>query len=121
MGIKINSALLLLSAAIFSPASVAQKNEPLKNSLENFTLSYCLAQSGLGDELQQEAKAAVGAYVERGAYTAEAYDEATDVVKKYLDKTYFSKKQNINLTVMKCIDASQSSEITEIKKRYPAD
>lgn len=121
MGIKINVSVLSLAVVIFSPVSVAQKNEPLKNSLENFTLSYCLAQSGLGDALQQEAKAAVGAYVERGAYTAEAYDEATDVVKKYLDKTYLSKKQNINLTVMKCIDASQSSEIADIKKRYRAD
>lgn len=121
MGIKINSAVFLLAATIFSPVSFAQKNEPLKNSLENFTLSYCLAHGGLGETLEQEAKAAVGAYVERGAYTAEAYDEATDVVKKYLDKTYFSKKQNVNLTVMKCIDASQSSEIAEIKKRYSAD
>ncbi|WP_413484854.1 T6SS amidase immunity protein Tai4 family protein [Morganella psychrotolerans] len=118
MGIKVNLTLFSLLTLVFSSVSVAQENKSLKNALENFTLSYCLAHSGLGETLQQEANAAVGAYVERGLYSADAYGEAADVAKRYLEKTYNSKDTNVDLTVMKCIDAAQSKEIDEIKNRY---
>lgn len=108
------SSLLMLSIS----AASAQEHPLLKNDLENFTLSYCLAQSDFGEILQQEAKAAVGAYVERGRYPAEAYEEAVQVVHDYLKRSYKSYTEGVQLTVMKCIDASQGNEITAIKKHY---
>ncbi|PIT12878.1 T6SS amidase immunity protein Tai4 family protein [Snodgrassella alvi] len=108
------SSLLMLSIS----AASAQERPQLKNDLENFTLSYCLAQSDFGEILQREAKAAVGAYVERGRYPAEAYEEAVQVVHDYLKRSYKSYTEGVQLTVMKCIDASQGTEIAVIKKRY---
>ncbi|WP_218966072.1 T6SS amidase immunity protein Tai4 family protein [Snodgrassella alvi] len=108
------SSLLMLSISTAS----AQERSFLKNDLENFTLSYCLAQIDSGEILRREANAAVGAYVERGRYPAEAYEEAAQVTHDYLKRSYKSYNTGIQLTVMKCIDASQSNEIAAIKKRY---
>lgn len=108
------SSLLMLSISVAS----AQDRPLLKNNLENFTLSYCLTQNDFGEILQREAKAAVGAYVERGRYPAEAYEEAVQVVHDYLKRSYKSYLEDVQLTVMKCIDASQSNEIAAIRKRY---
>lgn len=99
-------------------SAFAQARPPLKNDLENFTLSFCLAQSESGEIMQREAKAAVGAYVELGRYPAEAYEEAALVARNYLKRPYQSYQEGVQLILMKCIDASQSKELKSIKNRY---
>lgn len=113
--------LIAISSLLISGITAAspQDRPLLKNALENFTLSYCLAQSEPGEVMQREANAATGAYVERGRYPAEAYEEAAQVARDYLKRPYKSHTDGIQLTVMKCIDASQSDEIAAIKDRYP--
>lgn len=110
---------LIFSLIVISISSAfAQARSPLKNDLENFTLSYCLAQSESGDIMQREAKAAVGAYVELGRYPAEVYEEAALVARNYSKRPYKSYQEGVQLILMKCIDASQSKEIKSIKKRF---
>ncbi|WP_100140035.1 T6SS amidase immunity protein Tai4 family protein [Snodgrassella alvi] len=110
---------LIFSLIVISISSAfAQARPPLKNDLENFTLSYCLAQSESGDIMQREAKAAVGAYVELGRYPAEAYEEAALVTRNYSKRPYKSYQEGVQLILMKCIDASQSKEIKSIKNRF---
>ncbi|MBK1424452.1 T6SS amidase immunity protein Tai4 family protein [Yersinia pseudotuberculosis] len=89
-----------------------------KNNLENFALSICLEEGFPDGEINSEAFSAVGAYVELGAYPVEAYEEVSELAKKFLEKKYISKNGESKLTVMKCIDLSQSSELSAIKDKY---
>lgn len=87
-------------------------------NLKNFTLSNCLSQAFPDSPVALEAKAAAGAYVETGTLDADAYAEAVQLVQTFLQKTYASKSGQADLLVMKCIDASQSSELDAIAARY---
>ncbi|MFK8260168.1 T6SS amidase immunity protein Tai4 family protein [Erwinia sp. AnSW2-5] len=83
-----------------------------------FALSQCLANGFSDKSVKEDALAAVGAYVERGSYPAEVYEETTDLAHQFIKKKYMSKEGNAALIVMKCIDLSRSNELVAIKQKY---
>ncbi|AIN14483.1 acetyltransferase [Yersinia pseudotuberculosis] len=115
--LSITSLIFLISFSTLA-AEVNQNKVQQKNNLENFALSICLAEGFPDGEINSEAFSAVGAYVELGAYPVEAYEEVSELAKKFLEKKYISKNGESKLTVMKCIDLSQSSELSAIKDKY---
>ncbi|AXY33354.1 MULTISPECIES: T6SS amidase immunity protein Tai4 family protein [Yersinia pseudotuberculosis complex] len=117
MAAKIISLIFLISFSTLA-AEVNQNKVQQKNNLENFALSICLAEGFPDGEINSEAFSAVGAYVELGAYPVEAYEEVSELAKKFLEKKYISKNGESKLTVMKCIDLSQSGELSAIKDKY---
>lgn len=115
MAFKVITVLLLLS---FPAISQDNQHNVEKYNLENFALSQCLARGFSDKTLQQDAVDAVRAYVELGSYSAEAYDETSDLVHQFLKKKYVSKEGHSELIVMKCIDLSRSNELMIIKNKY---
>ena len=115
MDIKIIALIFSLSF----PAIAKENKITLENhNLENFSLSTCLAKGFTDDTVKKDAISATGAYVELGSYPAEAYEEANELAKKFLDKKYHSKEGKSELIVMKCIDLSRSKELMAIKNKY---
>lgn len=108
----------LISAFLLSLNTAQASSTDAAKNLRNFALSNCLYQAFPESEAGTEAKAAAGGYVEIGSLDADAYADAAELAKKYLQTKYESKSEQVKLTVMKCIDLSQSDELEAILKEY---
>ncbi|WON76235.1 T6SS amidase immunity protein Tai4 family protein [Serratia sp. UGAL515B_01] len=117
MASKIIALIFLFSFSVIAGEN-DKNNDPQKYNLENYALSMCLAKGFTDGEINKEAFSAVGAYVELGPYPVEAYEEVSELAKRFLAKNYISKNGNSKLTVMKCIDLSRSEQLKAIKDKY---
>ena len=83
--------------------------------LRNYALTACLG-DGFAS-VKPEAAYAEHHYLQMMRYPIEAYQAANELGLVYLEKKY-SKVRGKKLTIMKCIDLSNSKELDAIIKKY---
>lgn len=108
MGTKIVSVvayLLLTSCAVHA----SQKHETT-NEIK-YAVSYCLSLFYPDSEFSSDAKYVAGAYLQKGEFGIDMYESIRGFVDEYRNTPYLS-KHNRNLTIMKCLDLSNSDELT---------
>ena len=97
---------LIITIAIFAGAGYA-RCESMKYSpgqyLKNFALCTCISEGYKYEEVVKDTSAGAGGYLELGSLPFEAYEEATILGRKFLEKEYKSKSGE-KLILMKCID-----------------
>ena len=102
------------SAALARRMSAAASRDVL---FRNYALAVCVADGYAAQEVKIDASAVANGYLENGGYPLEAYNDAREEGRKFLAKEYPS-IANAKLTLMKCIDFSQSAEVARIMRKY---
>lgn len=107
MGTKITSivAYLLLTSC----ATYAGQEHKAANEIK-YAVSYCLSLSYSGSEFSSDARYVAGAYLQKGEFGIDMYESIRGFVDEYMNTPYLS-KHNRNLTIMKCLDLSDSDEL----------
>ena len=102
------------SAAVRRTAAAVAPRDVL---FRNYALAVCVADGYTSQEIKIDASAVANGYLENGSYPLEAYNDAREEGRKFLAKEYPS-IANAKLTLMKCIDFSQSQEVGRIMRKY---
>lgn len=114
-------ALPLLTATAQTTADTAPKKPTVAPSRDvlfrDYALAVCVADGYTAPEVKTDASAVASGYLENGGYPLEAYNDVRELGRKFLTKDYPS-IANAKLTLMKCIDFSQSAEVSRVMRKY---
>jgi hypothetical protein len=86
-------------------------------ALNNWVLSYCIANTLEAGAAKQDALNTAGAYLEAGNQPIEAYEQATQLIKDYLAKNYTGVTQGA-FNTKKCIDLYESRDLALLIRRF---
>lgn len=114
------SLICLLFATNGCATDLAQKpiaSKAADEALRNWALSFCLASTFEPGIAQQDALSTAGAYLETGNQPIEAYQEATQLIQKFLARKYTGVAPG-KFNTKKCIDLYHSPELALLVKKY---
>jgi hypothetical protein len=118
MAIKV---ILTIAILIINSINVSASAEEVgtryteEQNFKNYALAACLG-DGFAS-VKAEAAHAEHHYLQMMQYPIEAFQAANELGLVYLEKKY-SKERGKKLTIMKCIDFSNSKELDAIIKKY---
>jgi Type VI secretion system (T6SS), amidase immunity protein len=110
--------LALLTVTCKAEVSERQHYTPTQY-LKNYALSACLADGYTAQEVVADATAGAIGYKELGSLSIDAYNDAMNMVRAFLQKEY-SGQNGERLIVMKCIDLYNSKELDKLARKYSA-
>jgi hypothetical protein len=85
--------------------------------LKNYALSACISDGYQSKEVVNDAVAAAIGYKELGSLDIDIYNEAADLARTFLSKSYMSKSGE-KLVMMKCIDFFYSKELDRLARKH---
>lgn len=112
----------IAALACLIAANALAEVSPARNAddaalLRNFAAAQCISLAYDDPAVKADAADAIGAYVEFGSVSAAAYEQATELAKSFLARTYASKSGG-KLQLMKCLDLMNSPEIAALVARH---
>lgn len=110
MGIKI---ALCLCCVFFSACATSRGYLESHENEKKYAVSYCLSRSYPHTEFSKDAGHISGAYLQKGDFGLDMYEQIRIFVDSYKDKKYLS-KHGRNLYIMQCIDLFESEELAKI-------
>jgi len=113
MGTKIATCVL---CSIVSSCAVTSNSQYNFNNEKKYAAAYCLAASYPDSEFSSDAKHISGAYLQKGSFGLNMYEDIRQYVSTYRKKPYLSKHER-NLTIMQCIDLYESDELADLIQR----
>lgn len=99
----------LLCSIICSCAATSKPQINFSNE-KKYAIANCLANAYPDSEFSSDAKHISGAYLQKGEFGLDMYENIRKYVSKYREKAYLS-KHGRNLNIMQCIDLYESKEL----------
>jgi hypothetical protein len=81
-----------------------------KDLLKNWALCRCLGKTYVSERDRDDAYKSAAAYLEFSGSPIESFDKLTELIEKYLSRSYTGSVQS-NYNTMKCIDLFHSKEL----------
>lgn len=113
---KTGLVIFILCCAVSSYAITPRHQYNYANE-KKYAVAYCLAKSYPDSEFSSDALYVSGAYIQKGSFDFDIYDQIRKYVATYRKKPYLS-KHGKNLNIMQCIDLYQSKELETILNKY---
>src|SRR5690554_3157439 len=102
--------------ALFCSFSVTAMPASDNSNEIKYAISYCLSTTYPDSVFAKDAGYVSGAYLQKGSYGLHVYESIRNFVNDYVKNKYIS-KHNRDLSIMQCIDLSNSSALySEIDK-----
>lgn len=111
MGAKIALATLCC-AMTTSCATPDTTDRPPLNEVK-YAVAYCLSQAYPNSEFSEDAAYISGAYLQKGDYGIDMYEDIRDFVDNYRKEPLLSKRDQ-NLNIMQCIDLYESGPLKSL-------
>lgn len=117
MGTKIIACMLC--CVVSSCASASKTQYDYSNEIK-YAIAYCLASSYPDSVLSSDALHVSGAYLQKGNFGLDTYENIRQYVSSYREKAYLSKHDR-NLSIMQCIDLYESKELVTLIQKNAND
>ena len=110
MGTKV---VLAICCCILSACAASREGQKYPANEKKYAVAYCLSNSYPNSEFSEDSVYVSGAYLQKGDFGLDMYEEIREFVSSYRKKRYLSKHDR-NLNIMQCIDLYESKDLEQL-------